>query len=221
MEDDEDLRKLTHFNLFTENYNVLIAKDGQEGLELATTKRPDLILLDIMLPIIDGLEVCARLKSQKNTKHIPIIMLSALGEEEQIAKGLDLGADDYITKPYSPKILIARIKAVLRRTQDTQIESGDIIKRNGIVINKSKRSCNIDDHETNLTFSEFELLKLLLSFPGRVFSRMQIVNALKGDNVSITDRAVDVQVVGLRKKLGSKSEIIETVRGVGYRLQDN
>ena len=181
---------------------------------------PDLILLDIMLPGIQGLDVCRIIKSDRETKNIPIILVSALGQEDDIVNGLEAGADDYINKPFSNKILLARVKAVLRRKVD-QID-GD--KKNnlhisGLSLNLGHREVRVDGKIVeNLTFTEFQILFLLCSHPGWVFTRYQIIEKIRGDNYPVTDRSVDYQIVGLRKKLGTAGNLIKTVRGVGYRF---
>ena len=182
---------------------------------------PDLILLDIMLPGIQGLDLCRIIKSDRNTKNIPIILVSALGQEDDIVNGLEAGADDYINKPFSNKILLARVKAVLRRKVD-QID-GD--KKNnlhisGLSINLGHREVRVDGKIVeNLTFTEFQILFLLCSHPGWVFTRYQIIEKIRGDNYPVTDRSVDFQIVGLRKKIGTAGSLIKTVRGVGYRFK--
>ena len=181
---------------------------------------PDLILLDIMLPGIQGLDLCRIIKSDRNTKNIPIILVSALGEEDVIVNGLEAGADDYINKPFSNKILLARVKSVLRRKVD-QID-GD--KKNnlhisGLSLNLGHREVRVDGKIVeNLTFTEFQILFLLCSHPGWVFTRYQMIEKIRGDNYPVTDRSVDFQIVGLRKKLGTAGNLIKTVRGVGYRF---
>ncbi|MGB0453094.1 MAG: response regulator [Bacteriovoracaceae bacterium] len=219
VEDEEDIRELIHFNLFKEKFEVVTCADGEEALNLAKSQKPDLILLDLMLPKLDGVNVCKLLKEDNNTKTIPVIMLTAKGGEDDIIKGLESGADDYITKPFSPKILVARIKTVLRRTSDKD-SSEQSIEKFGIKIDPSKRKVMIDDVELNLTYTEFQILYLLANKAGQVFTRSQIVDSVRGTNHAITDRSVDVQIVGLRKKLAGKDALIETVRGVGYRFKE-
>ncbi len=220
VEDENDVRKLIHFNLFSENYNVILSADGESAINLANKENPDLILLDLMLPKINGIEVCKLIKKNNRTKDIPIIILTALGEEENIVDGLEAGADDYITKPYGPKILIARIKALLRRADKQMTNKNNTLKKHDISLNLEKRVCTFKENQLHLTYSEFQILNIFMRTPGRVFTRSQIVDFLRGDNHAVTDRSVDVLVVGLRKKLGINGEIIETVRGVGYRLKE-
>ena len=220
VEDEEDIRELIHFHLYKNKYEVLEAIDGEQALSSATENKPSLIILDIMIPKIDGLEVCKKLKSDSTTKDIKIIFLSAKGEEEDIVKGLELGADDYVSKPFSPKILMARVKAILRRDDEKKIEE-NVISVRGIFLDDDKRKVLINDKEVVLTMSEYQLLRYLISSPGHVFTRSQIVNNIKGVNHAITDRSVDTQLVSLRKKMGDKGGLIETVWGVGYRFKEN
>lgn len=220
VEDEQDIRELIHFNLFKENYDVVLAADGEVGLELAQTDTPDLILLDLMLPKKDGLEVCKILKNGPHTKNIPIIILTAKGGEGDIVNGLEAGADDYVTKPFRPKVLMARIKARLRGT-DRSTKEGEGLKLSQIELIPDKRRCYLDGEEITLTYSEFQFLLMLMQSPGRVFTRTQTVEYLRGQNHAVTDRSVDVLVVGLRKKLGQEGKLIETVRGVGYRFKDD
>ena len=221
IEDDDDVRELIKYNLSRENYQVFETADGEEGLEMARTIMPDLIVLDLMLPGIAGMEICKTLKSERNTQGILIIILSAKGEESDIVIGLELGADDYITKPFSPRILLARIKSVMRRRSRSVPSDEDMITIHNVRIDPGRHEVSVDDERVNLTTTEFKLLQYLARHPGWVFSRYQIVDAIKGDDYPVTERAIDVQIVGLRKKLGEAGKLIETVRGVGYRLKDN
>lgn len=220
IEDEEDIQELIKYNLRKEGYeNLQFADSGEDGLRLANTFMPDIILLDLMLPGMDGLSVCRNLKSKPETSKIAVIMLTAKSEETDVIIGLEMGADDYIPKPFSPKILIARIKAALRRNAEVQDNgSKNIVKRGTLVLNKGKREATLAGKPLVLTFSEFEILYFLARRPGWVYTRNQIVNAVKGDDYPVTERSIDVQVVGLRKKLGDAGELIETVRGVGYRF---
>jgi two-component system alkaline phosphatase synthesis response regulator PhoP len=218
VEDEEDIRELIHFHLFKNKYQVCEAANGRDALDLARSTHPDLILLDIMIPLVDGLEVCRLLKVDPKTKNIKIIFLSAKGEEDDIVKGLEIGADDYVTKPFSPKILLARVKTVLGRVSKEQENE---TSAQGITLDDNKRKVLIDESLVSLTASEYQLLKILISSPGHVYTRSQIVNNIKGHNHAITDRAVDTQIVSLRKKMGVKGKLIETVWGVGYRFKEN
>lgn len=218
VEDDRDILELIEYNLRKEGYQVVTATSGEDGLESVKSEKPDMALLDLMLPGIDGLEVCKLLKVNPATADIQIIIVSAKGEESDIVIGLELGADDYITKPFSPKILIARIRACLRRKSQQPIDQNSVIKIQGIMIHPGRHEVLIDNKVVPLTLTEFRLLHFLASRPGWVFTRYQIVDAIRGDDYIVTDRTVDVQIVGLRKKLSKYAEYIETVRGVGYRF---
>ena len=219
VEDDLDIRELISFNLQNQGHQVFEAKDGEAGIDKAREKLPDLILLDLMLPGIQGLDVCRIIKSDQETKETPIIMVTALGQEEDIVKGLETGADDYITKPFSIKVLIARVNAVLKRSIEVGEEKSKDILINGINIKTRSREVRVNENLINdLTFSEFQILYLLAGHPGWVFTRYQIIDKIRGDNYPVTDRSVDFQIVGLRKKLGDAGKLIKTVRGVGYRF---
>jgi len=220
VEDDEDVMELIRYNLAKEGFNCDTAYNGQEALKKAQGKLPDLVLLDLMLPEVDGLEVCKRLKSSPQTEHIPIVMVTAKSDEADIITGLELGADDYITKPFSPKVLVARVRAVLRRKTTEIPEKSAIIKIHDIQIDPGRHKVLIKDKAVELTSSEFGLLHFLAARPGWVFTRYQIVDAIHGADYPVTDSSIDVQVVGLRKKLGSAGKYIETVRGVGYRFKE-
>ena len=219
VEDDLDIRELISFNLQNEGHQVFEAKDGEAGIDKAREKLPDLILLDLMLPGIQGLDVCRVIKSDQETKETPIIMVTALGQEEDIVKGLETGADDYITKPFSIKVLIARVNAVLKRSIEVGEDKSKDILINGINIKTRSREVRVNENLINdLTFSEFQILYLIAGHPGWVFTRYQIIDKIRGDNYPVTDRSVDFQIVGLRKKLGDAGKLIKTVRGVGYRF---
>ncbi|MBW6508463.1 MAG: response regulator transcription factor [Desulfuromonadales bacterium] len=223
IEDEEDILALLHYNLIKEGFRVSCAQSGEEGLNAARAEKPDLIVLDLMLPGIDGLEVCRALKNAKATATIPIVMLTAKGEEHDIVTGLELGADDYVTKPFSPRVLSSRLKAVLRRHErdsDNTTDESESLHIGAISIHPGRNEVLVGGQKIDLTFTEFRVLNLLARRPGWVFTRYQIVNAVRGDDYSVTDRAVDVQIVGLRKKLGPAGKVIETVRGVGYRFKD-
>lgn len=220
VEDDEDILELVAYNLGKDGYQVTKAKSGEEGLRLAYAKIPDLMVLDLMLPEMDGLEVCRRLKRENKTRHIPVVILTAKGEEPDIVAGLELGADDYVTKPFSPRVLLARIGAVLRRGEETEADPGKTITAGGLAIHPGRREVTVDGAHVELTYTEFGVLHLLARRPGWVFTRYQIVDAIRGEHYAVTERAVDVQIVGLRKKLGSAGACIRTVRGVGYKFQE-
>ena len=220
VEDDPGIKELISFNLSNQGHQVFEANNGEIGIEKARKKLPDLILLDLMLPGIHGLDVCRIIKADQETKDIPIIMVTAMGQEEDIVKGLETGADDYITKPFSIKVLLARVSAVLRRSfEEYDQDSDKSLLINGISIKPRLREVRVEDKVIdNLTFSEFQILYLLAGHPGWVFTRYQIIDKIRGDNYPVTDRSVDFQIVGLRKKLGGAGKLIRTVRGVGYRF---
>ena len=221
VEDEAPIQELLQFNLERVKYKVKVADSGEEALKQASKFNPDLILLDIMLPGTDGLEVCKTLKASSKTKNIPIIMLTALCEEADIVAGLELGADDYVTKPFSPRVLLARVKAALRRPNAATSEnSEELITIHNIIIDLTRHRVTIDGNEIILTHTEFKVLKLMTTQPGRVFTRYQIVDAVHGEDYPVTDRSVDVQIVGLRKKMGEAGNYIETIRGIGYRFKE-
>ena len=209
------------YNLKREGFEVFTAINGTLGLSLIEKEMPDLVLLDLMLPGMDGIEICSTIKKNPATQKILIIMVTAKGEESDIVLGLGVGADDYISKPFSPKELVARAKAVLRRgilventSQSDKVEVGDLI------IDSSKFEVIIEGREVRLTATEFRLLHYLASNPGRVFSREQLLSRAMGDDVVVVDRNIDVHIRGIRKKMGIEPPLIETIRGVGYRLRD-
>lgn len=220
VDDEEDILELVRYNLTKEGFRVSCAATGEEGLRIARTQQPDLVVLDLMLPGFDGLDVCKLLKSDPKTSHTSIIMLTAKGDESDIVTGLELGADDYVVKPFSPKVLLARIRTVLRREQRNQPGERATVAVEGISINPTRHEVLIDGQKADLTHTEFRILHLLARQPGTVLSRYQIVDAVHGSDYPVTDRSIDVQIVGLRRKLGKHSEYIETVRGVGYRFKD-
>ena len=218
IEDDKDIVEMLSFHLKKNNYTILYSYNGEDGLTKARENNPDLILLDLMLPGIHGLDVCRIIKSDQKTKNIPIIMLTAMGQEDDIVKGLETGGDDYITKPFSLDIISARIKAVLRRSNIKKDELVKSIDIHGVIIRPRSREGIIDNKNINLTFTEFQILFLLASHPGWVFTRYQIIDKIRGDSYPVTDRSVDFQIVGLRKKIGKKGKHIMTIRGVGYKF---
>jgi two-component system phosphate regulon response regulator PhoB len=221
VEDEEDILALLHFNLVKAGYHVECAADGEEGLRKLEEKQPDLMLLDLMLPGIGGLDICRMLRSDDKTANLPIIMLTARGEEADIVKGLEMGADDYMTKPFSIKVLLARIQTVLRRrSEGDAVDTTQEIVCGELQIHPGRNSVRVAGDPVDLTYTEFRVLLALASRPGWVFTRYQIVNAVRGEDYAVTDRAVDVQIAGLRKKLGVCGPYIETVRGVGYRFRE-
>ncbi len=220
VDDEEDILELVRYNLSKERYRVSCALSGEIALEKAREERPDLILLDLMLPGLDGLTVCRQLKRDPLTSNTPIVMLTAKGEEADIVVGLELGADDYIVKPFSPRVLEARIKAVLRRREHDDAEDASI-RVHDLSICPARHEVLLKGVPITLTTTEFRILHFLARRPGWVFSRDKIINAVKGEDYAVTDRSVDVQIVGLRKKLGSTGECIQTVRGVGYKFKES
>ena len=220
VDDEEDILELVRFNLSKEGYQVICAATGEKAVEMARAELPDLMVLDLMLPGMDGLEAAKFLKNNPETQNIPIVMLTAKGEESDVVTGLELGADDYVVKPFSPRILLARVKAVLRRKQTEATDDSEVVKIHNLVIHPGRREVRVDGKPVDLTFTEFGVLSYLMRRPGWVFTRSQIVDAVRGTDYYVTDRSVDVQIVGLRKKLGNAGKYIETVRGVGYRFKE-
>lgn len=224
VEDDADIRQLLSYHLTKEGYGVLVAASGEEALRMVPSAAPDLILLDLMLPGLDGLTVCQRLRAQPNTATIPIVMLTAKGEEADVVNGLNAGANDYISKPFSPKVLSARLRAVLRRpgvmASIADEDGGEVIQIHNVRMHLGRHEVLVDGQPVDLSVTEFRMLHFLARRPGWVFTRQQILDGLHGDKHAISDRAVDVQVVGLRRRLGSAAEYLETVRGVGYRFKE-
>ncbi len=220
IEDEKDIVELIRYNLSQEGFNVSAAFTGEEGLILARENMPDLVLLDLMLPGLDGLEVCKALKTDSKTRHVPVVMLTAKGEEADIVIGLEMGADDYMTKPFSPRVLLARLKAVLRRKAKPTSDDSEPVRISSIIIDPVRHEVLLDHKPIILTSTEFKLLYFLARRPGWVFTRNQIVDSIHGDEAVVTDRSVDVHIAGLRKKLGSHGKHIETVRGVGYRFRE-
>jgi two-component system alkaline phosphatase synthesis response regulator PhoP len=220
VEDEEDILELLRYNLAKEGYRVTGVVSGEEGLRAARSQPPDLIVLDLMLPGMDGLTVCRELKMDAKTREVPIIILTAKGEEADVVAGLELGADDYVTKPFSPRVLLARLRAVLRRRRAEPAPEADVIALHDIAIHLGRHEVLVQGQPVELTSTEFRLLVFLSRRPGWVFTRAQIVQGVQGEDYAVTDRAVDVQIVGLRKKLGAAGQYIETVRGVGYRCKE-
>jgi two-component system phosphate regulon response regulator PhoB len=220
VEDEENIRELLKYNLEKEGYQVFGAATGEKALQAIRDRLPDLVLLDLMLPGMDGLEVCRQIRGEAQTRHLPIIMLTAKGEEADIVTGLELGADDYITKPFSPRVLLARLRAALRRrSQPLPPETVPLIT-NELVIHPGRHEVLLQDQPIPLSVTEFRLLHLLVRKPGWVFTRSQIVNEIHGEDYPVSDRSIDVQIVSLRKKLGAFGSHIETIRGIGYRFKE-
>lgn len=220
VDDEEDILELIRYNLSKQGYSILTALTGEQAISISKQSLPDLIVLDLMLPGIDGLQVTRRLRKNQSTREIPIVMLTAKGEESDIIKGLETGANDYMSKPFSPKELAARIKAVLRtKNNDKKKVHGRITQKGKLIIDRAKYHVSIEGETFNLTLTEFKLLSFLASKEGWVFSRGQIVDAIHGDDYAVTERSIDVILVGLRRKLKQHGKMIETIRGAGYRFR--
>lgn len=220
IEDEPDILEVIQHNLTREGFKVLACTDGAEGLRVVQNEAPALVLLDLMLPGMDGLEVCRLLKMDTVTQHIPIVMITAKAEESDIVLGLGLGADDYITKPFRPRELVARVRAVLRRVPPTKAGGVERLVRDGLVVDAVRHQVYIDDEEIRLTATEFRLLHFMASHPGRVFTRDQLVHRAIGEDAVVVDRNIDVHIRSIRQKLARYRGMIETVRGVGYRFRD-
>ncbi len=220
VEDEEDIRELLKYNLEKEGYQVISAATGEEALAAVSRHRPALVLLDLMLPGLDGLEVCRRLRGEAESQQPSIIMLTAKGEEADIVTGLELGADDYMTKPFSPRVLLARLRAALRRRSLPPPPATAPLQAGELVIHPGRHEVLLAGKPLQLTVTEFHLLHLLVRKPGWVFTRSQIVDAIHGEDYPVSDRSIDVQIVSLRKKLGAFGSCLETIRGIGYRYKD-
>ena len=220
IDDEKDLVELVRYNLEKEHIHAITAFDGQTAVEIALRHHPDLIVLDLMMPGMSGLEVCRLLRSEAKTAHIPIIMLTARASETDRIVGLEMGADDYVTKPFSPRELVARVRAVLRRSAP-QADKSKIIRRGRLLIDVDARQVKFDDKPIALTATEFRVLEFLASRPGRVVSRDEIIDAALGHGTAVMDRTIDVHITALRRKLGVGGEMIETVRGFGYKFRES
>ena len=220
VEDEEDIMEVIRFNLEKEGYEVNQALSGEKALQVIENNLPSLILLDLMLPGINGLDLCRIFKQNDRTKAIPVIMLTAKSEDADIVAGLEMGAEDYITKPFSPRVLVARVRTIFRRRESGVKDDSSVIQVEGMQIHPGRHEVTMGDNVVDLTPSEFRILHYLARRPGWVYSRDQIIDAIRGYGYVVTDRAIDVQVVGLRKKLGDYGKLIETVRGIGYRFRD-
>ena len=220
VDDEEDILELVSYNLAKAGYRVTSVTSGEDAIKSARSKLPDLVLLDLMLPGVDGLEVCNTLKRDHRTANIPVVMLTARGEEADIVSGLELGADDYITKPFSPRVLLARIKAVLRRKMKAPTEEQAVIKLKDLVVHPGRHEVTVRGKRADLTSTEFRILHILARRPGWVFTRQQIIDGARGEDYAVTDRSVDVHISGLREKLGPLGAQVETVHGVGYRFKE-
>jgi DNA-binding response OmpR family regulator len=220
IDDEPDLIELVRYNLDKEGFEVLSALDGESGLAAAISRRPDAVLVDLMLPGIDGLEVCSRLRQDHRTARIPVIMLTAKASEADRVVGLEIGADDYITKPFSPRELAARLKAVLRRAASHEDHS-DRLRRGNLEINLGSHRVTCCGEEVTLTATEYRLLQFLAARPGRVYSRGELIDGALGRDVEVLERTVDVHLASLRKKLAGGGSFIETIRGFGYRFRED
>ena len=220
IEDEPSLQDILTYNLEAQDYQVVVFGNGIDGLEAIRNRIPDIVLLDIMLPGMDGLEVCRHIRSDSATKNIPILMMTARGEEIDQLVGFQMGADDYVTKPFRIRILIERIKSLLRRADPATTEETDVLSCNGIVLDRIQFKVSIEGNRISLTPTEFDLLWHLMQHPGRVFKRFDLMNAVMGDNTIVLERTIDVHIRALRKKLTDKSDCIETVRGIGYRFKN-
>jgi two-component system phosphate regulon response regulator PhoB len=220
IEDERALTDVLNYNFQREGYDTFVAHDGQEGLRKAQTLLPDLIVLDLMLPVLNGLEVCRELRAGERTHSIPILMLTAKAEETDQVVGFSLGADDYVTKPFSVKVLVQRIKALQRR-HETTAETAHVVEHLGVRIDRDRHQAYLDGQQLELTPTEFRLLECLVRQPGRAFARSQLMDAAIGEGALVLERTIDVHVKTLRRKLGTACEMIETVRGLGYRFREN
>jgi len=225
VEDEPDQQELLRYNLAREGYDVHCAENGRDALAMVRDEPPDLIVLDLMLPGLDGLEVCRKIRSEPTTAGVPIVMLTAKSEDSDVVTGLELGADDYVTKPYSPRVLMARVKAVLRTRQTSSGRADDetekTIEYRDLIIKPDRFEAILAGKPLQLSGTEFRILALLAAKPGRVFTRAQMIKNVHGENCAVTDRSVDVHIFWLRQKLGSRGRMIEAVRGVGYRFREN
>lgn len=222
VEDDHSLSDILFYNLQKEGFNVFRAFDGREGIEQAVLKQPDIIILDLMLPRVGGMDVCRHLRKQKETKHAGILMLTAKGEDIDQIDGFEAGADDYVVKPYSVRVLLERVRALQRRrtSDEEQTAHAEVVERNGIRVDSRRHEATLNGQRLELTRSEFKLLQTLISEPGRAFDRGELIESALGEDTLVLERTIDVHIRAIRRKLGDLAEVIETVRGVGYRFQD-
>jgi two-component system phosphate regulon response regulator PhoB len=221
VDDEQPILELERYNLEKDGFKVVACASGEEALRQVRVDPPALILLDLMMGGMSGLDVCRRLKESADTADIPVIMVTAKTDDTDIVLGLELGADDYVTKPFSPKVLLARVRTVLRRKNRKPVEpEGERTAIHGIVIDPVRHEVYCDGAPVNLSVTEFQILEFLAQNPGRVFSRTQIISAVKGSSYPVTERSIDVQILSIRKKLGERADCVETVRGIGYRMKD-
>jgi len=219
IEDDFEIQEMLKFAFAQEGWKILQAKTGEEGIDYLRKEGADCIILDIMLPGMDGFKTLKKIKADENYRALPVIICSARGEEADIVTGLELGADDYVVKPYSPRVLAARIRAGLRRKEIQDVSNKNFWQYGKLSIDIERHRCLLDDKPLDLFATEFAILAHFMSHPDIVFSRQKLINAIRGSDYPVTDRSVDVQILGLRKKLGTAGEMIETIRGVGYRFK--
>lgn len=220
VEDDRSIADVLDYNLNNAGYETILSTDGQDALNQARLKLPDLVVLDLMLPVLDGLEVCKHLRASSETRNIPIVMLTAKGEETDELVGFSVGADDYVVKPFSVKILLERIKSLLRRRNQSSDGNGDITTRSGVTIDRIKHQVSVDGKRIDLTPSEFRLLDTMIRQPGRAFDRNELIDSALGADTLVLERTIDVHIRSLRKKLGEENGVIQTVRGIGYRFRE-
>jgi two-component system phosphate regulon response regulator PhoB len=219
VEDDRSLAEVLDYNLRQDGYQTLVANDGQEGLRQAKLRAPDLVVLDLMLPMVDGLEICRRLRADPVTRNILVLMLTAKSEETDEVVGFSVGTDDYVAKPFSVKVLLERIRALLRR-REGDTAGGSVLVSQGVMVDRERHRVTVEDKPLDLTPSEFGLLEALIRQPGRVFSRSELIDAALGGDSLVLERTIDVHIRSLRKKLGPHAVLVETVRGIGYRFRD-
>jgi two-component system phosphate regulon response regulator PhoB len=220
VEDDRSLADVVAYNLRQAGYEVVVSHDGQDGFSQAQIKSPDLIVLDVMLPLLDGMEVCRRIRADGSLRHTLVMMLTARSEESDELVGFAVGADDYVTKPFSVKVLLERIKALLRRRSD-EAANEEVVANQGVSVDRTRFRAAMDGELLPLTRSEFRLLDALIRQPGRVFRRAELIDAALGEDTIVMERTIDVHIRALRRKLGARSDVIETVRGVGYRFRED
>ena len=220
IEDDRSLADVLEYNFANAGYEVYCAHDGQDGLNQARAKTPDLIILDLMIPVIDGIETCRTLRAESSTRETPIMMLTAKSEETDQLIGFSVGADDYVCKPFSVKVLLERVKSLLRRHSRTYGAGSDIVVTGSITVDRVKHRVSIDGSTVDLTPTEFRLLDTLIRHPGRAFDRAELIDAALGADTLVLERTVDVHIRSLRKKMGEASEMVQTVRGIGYRFRE-
>ncbi len=220
IEDDRALAEVIEYNFAQQGYEVYCAHDGQDGLNQARSKTPDLIILDLMIPVIDGVETCRQLRADSLTREIPIMMLTAKSEEMDQLIGFSVGADDYVVKPFSVRIVLERVKSLLRRNSRAAGTGSDIVVVGGVTMDRLKHRVSVKGRPIDLTPSEFRLLDTLIRCPGRAFDRSELIDLALGEDTLVLERTIDVHIRSLRKKLGDRSNAVETVRGVGYRFRD-